>query len=734
MRIAILSPPLGSLTQAPLSLPSLTAFLRESGHEVAQYDLGIKCIDLMLTSDYLDRVRARIGAAASHEEGLGALSAHDKARRCMCVTAALAASEWTIAHIEEAKRVMRSRERFYRKDEYLWAKNAIRNALQMVTAAYFPLEVIFNEIRYPFVVTLDAALDMPHDNSPFIEPMRSALTTCLPEVPPLVGISITFYDQLVPGLQLAEMIKRRKPETHVVLGGAAIASSEEAIRRHSRAFEQVDSYVFGEGEAGLRALVTLLEGRRPRIAMPGNVYLSPGIPAARRACLDQGECQRMKVDALPTPDYAGLNLQDYLTPEPMFALSNARGCYYRKCAFCNVSLSFMRDFRQRSIERIQQDIATLVSQHAAKWIFFADDCVPPSRCEELANCLRGQGTPVFWLTECRFEKAFSPRLLRSMYLGGCRQLMFGNESANQRMLDRMRKGTTARLNRTIIRAAARAGIAVHLQNFLGFPGERAGEARQTLALLIGEHKHIASTALGRFHVTADSPIHRFPSQFGVTRLRRVHEDSLVPLFSFSCRSGMRPARVKEMWTNADAALRRAYPQWDAFLDGVLGVHAVLYMARFQQNKFEDIFGTRRFPRNALSFRPRPRPGVTFSFAGPARKPVCAVFSRHTGACIVVNGALAAVLKVANGSYSVESLLGAVASVKALRGNRTRVECGTSVLLGLMDLHQSGVIALDGAASDTREAKQQKGGQVARKEDSVSYDSYVKEHASAVAQS
>ena len=422
MRIAILSPPLGSLTQAPLSLPSLTGFLRESGHQVAQHDLGIQCIDLMLTPDYLGRLRERIHAVASQEDGLGALSGHDKRQRCTCVTTAVAASDWTIAHIEEAKRVMRSPERFYRKDEYVWAKNAIRNALQMVTAAYFPLELIFNEIRYPFIVTLDAALDMPLDNSPFTEPMQTALTTCLPDVPLLVGISITFYDQLVPGLQLAGMIKRRKPETHVVLGGAAVASSEAAIRRHPRAFRQVDSYVFGEGEASLGALVMLLEGRRSRVAMPGNVYLSPAISAAQSVCREEDQWRRMNVDALPTPDYAGLNLQDYLTPEPMFALSNARGCYWRKCAFCNVSLSFMRDFRQRSIERIHQDIATLVSRHKAKWIFFADDCVPPSRCEELANGLREQGTPVFWLTECRFEKAFSPRLLRSMYLGGCRQL------------------------------------------------------------------------------------------------------------------------------------------------------------------------------------------------------------------------------------------------------------------------------------------------------------------------
>jgi len=675
---------------------------------VAQHDLGIKCIDLMLTPDYLDKLRARINARASHRRTPRGLSPKDKTRWRIAVTSALAAGDWTIAHIEEAKRVMRSPERFYRRDEYVGAKNAIRNALQIVTAAYFPLELIFNEIRYPFVASLDAILDMAPDRSPFTEPMRSAVAATLPQLPPLVGISITFYDQLVAGFQLAGMIKRRKPETHVVLGGAAVAASEEAIRRHARAFERVDSYVFGEGEAGLLALATLLEEREPRVAMPGNVYISPELPASRYESGDKDHCQRMNGDTFPTPDYTGLNVQDYLTPEPMFSLSNARGCYWRKCAFCNVSLSFMREFRQRSMKRVQQDIATLVSRHKAKWIFFADDCVPPSRCRELADYLRGKKRPVYWVTECRFEKAFSPRLLRSMYRGGCRQLTFGNESANQRVLDRMRKGTRAPWNRKLIRAAARAGIAVHLQNFLGFPGERASEARETVALLLDERKHIASTALGCFHVTADSPVHRFPSQFGVTKLRRVQKEGLVPAFAFSCRTGMGPEHVKEMWNNAEAALRRAYPHWDAFLDGVLGLHAVLYMARFQCNKFDDIFGVRRMPRNILSLYPRAHPGVVCSFSA-GRKPMCAVFSTRTGGCMLVQGALAAVLKVADGSHSVASLLGAAASVKSLRGNRTRIECGTTVVLGLMDLYRSGLIDLKAGAFETHEARPQKGG-------------------------
>ena len=239
--------------------------------------------------------------------------------------------------------------------------------------------------------------------------------------------------------------------------------------------------------------------------MPGNVYISPELPAARYESGDKDRCQRMNGDAFPTPDYTGLNLQDYLTPEPMFSLSNARGCYWRKCAFCNVSLSFMREFRQRSMERVQEDIATVVSRYKAKWIFFADDCVPPSRCRELADYLSGKKKPVYWVTECRFEKAFSPGLLRRLYRGGCRQLSFGNESANQRVLDRMRKGTRAPWNRKLIRAAAKAGIAVHLQNFLGFPGERASEARETVALLLDKRE------VYRLHGAGMLPRHgRFP--------------------------------------------------------------------------------------------------------------------------------------------------------------------------------------------------------------------------------
>src|SRR5690606_38234365 len=43
-----------------------------------------------------------------------------------------------------------------------------------------------------------------------------------------------------------------------------------------------------------------------------------------------------KIGALPQPDFDGLPLDRYLAPELALPLLTARGCYFGKCAFCNV--------------------------------------------------------------------------------------------------------------------------------------------------------------------------------------------------------------------------------------------------------------------------------------------------------------------------------------------------------------------------------------------------------------
>jgi len=65
---------------------------------------------------------------------------------------------------------------------------------------------------------------------------------------------------------------------------------------------------------------------------------------------------------------------------------------------------------------------------------------------------------------------------------GFRLLKFGVESANQKTLDRLNKGTTVQEIVESCRMAKQAGLTVHLTTMVGYPWESLEDARRTLDL------------------------------------------------------------------------------------------------------------------------------------------------------------------------------------------------------------------------------------------------------------
>ncbi len=56
--VALIFPPHGDLYFPYLSLPSLTAYLREQGHKVLQLDLGVETFDTLLSKTSGDSLTA----------------------------------------------------------------------------------------------------------------------------------------------------------------------------------------------------------------------------------------------------------------------------------------------------------------------------------------------------------------------------------------------------------------------------------------------------------------------------------------------------------------------------------------------------------------------------------------------------------------------------------------------------------------------------------------------------
>ncbi len=693
MHTLLLSPPIGCLTHPSLSLPSLTASLRSNGHYVEQCDMGIRVIDRMLSATYLSSLHR---SNLEKEQSLQRKTRTEKERvHLRLLKAANLFSPDVIARIEDAKAALRSQDRFYQPAEYRSATNAVRRALEIISAASFPTKVSFNDVSFGKRISLQRINELTTDRlrNPFLD----QLSLLLPDVlagskPDVVGISATYYPQLVTGYSLARLIRAILPDAHIVMGGSALTSAEQRLRSDPLAFDWVDSYVFGEGETALNHLLAMIESdfsiSNPYSKLFRKTDTARSAPV--RVAYENGP-EREDFSSLPTPDYDGLDLQDYLSPEPVLLLSNARGCYHRKCAFCNVSLAFNSGFQQRSLDALQRDIHSLQKRHGARFFFFADDCVPPSRCREIADVSAApQSTPFFWQTEVRFEKQFDRELFKGLAQGGCLQLIFGNESGNQRTLDRMCKGTDVQRNRNLIRLASEEGIAVHLQNFLGFPGETIEEGNDTIELMLELREYVASFALGTFHVSEYSPVHQAPDSFGVRRLRRVRKTDLIPHFSFSTDCGTPRGTVESRHAAALKRLNRVFPFQDHYLDGPCGAHLLLHLAHFKGRVPDQVLPL-PFDFQAesmLGHRPIMASGIMQTALGRDKR---LLYSRDTCLSVVVDARRADILGLADGAASLDQLCAKHYAQDPSASDEDIVERSLSLALTAVDLQRGGFL-------------------------------------------
>jgi len=102
----------------------------------------------------------------------------------------------------------------------------------------------------------------------------------------------------------------------------------------------------------------------------------------------------------------------------------------------------------------------------------------------LAQGIEERGLDIKWLTFVRLEREFRDvRFMQRLYDAGCRILMFGLESASQRVLNLMRKGTRVEHFRPILEACKEASIAVRYDFMVGFPGEAEEDVQWTFDFL-----------------------------------------------------------------------------------------------------------------------------------------------------------------------------------------------------------------------------------------------------------
>jgi anaerobic magnesium-protoporphyrin IX monomethyl ester cyclase len=565
--VVLVGPPPSDPTQPYSSLPMLTGFLRSKGLDVVQIDLGVQLFDKLMEATKLEQARRRA------ESRLNEIEVEDGFKERFYKIIGL--SDHIIEHVGEAKAIMRDPERFYDLSKYEWASSVLKMGCELASLPSHPTILTpYNYIttaRPTFKDMLDASSHRT-DNLFFNEFSTETVPEILSNDPLLVGISVTYVSQIVPAFTLARLLKEAAPELHVSIGGATISQMESQIMRDPTCFQFADSYVVGEGETALLTIaLNILQGRVQR-SVPNTIFEENGKAIAGKMWGHE------EIEKLPPPDFDGLQLEKYLSPEPVLMISSSRGCYYGKCAFCNVSMNTKQKFRSLTKGETASIIRGLHSKYGAERFFFCDDAIPVRTMLEVAKTVEGELPSITWAGEARLEDDLTDETILSLKRGGCRELIFGLESASQRVLDKMNKKNTVEGDMSILTSCSNAGLAVNMQTFIGFPTETHEEAEATIKFLVENEKAIFSYGFGTFQLFKDTPVFNDPDRYGIRISQIPNEDEFTLSYPMERSSGMTREQVNEMYGEALDRIDHIYGARTNYLCRAAGAHALLHLS------------------------------------------------------------------------------------------------------------------------------------------------------------
>ncbi|HMP40242.1 MAG TPA: radical SAM protein [Roseiflexaceae bacterium] len=558
MKAMLFFPPNWTPTMPHLALPTLTAFLRGHGVEVIQRDLNIEVFDTVLSREHLEGVLVRLRNdygryGERRPRGRRIVAPIDQVRM------ALSQGPQIAARVEQAKALMRSNA-FFDGPIGLHAFETIIDALQIASLPFSPAALEVGTYRP--AATADSSTSILHEvRDPQVNMLlelyrRDVLPDIMREQPDVVGISIPSMAQMVPGLTLAALIKDAGLGCHITIGGPHITMLRDRLIASPAIFSIIDSAVVFDGEVPLLRLIEAVAAGNPIDTVPNLIYCRDGVAHATERKVPE------KIGALPLPDFDGLPLDRYLAPQLTLPLMTARGCYYGKCAFCNVGYGEAETFSLMRSEILADQMMTLKKRYGVEQIFFSDEALTPRTLRELSKIMERDGVPLLWGGCARFERPITAELLQQMYAGGCRMILFGLESAAEPVMQRMAKGTQLEHMHRILGESTAAGIWNHTFFFFGFPGETLEDAQATVNFLYEHKLHINSAAFGTFLLEIDAPAHRFAESFGITRVIDPPEKDLAIYFEYETASGMDSAFADHVAERFLESLpEKPYPQF-----------------------------------------------------------------------------------------------------------------------------------------------------------------------------
>ncbi len=335
----------------------------------------------------------------------------------------------------------------------------------------------------------------------------------------LYGFTACFLD-LYNSHRLAKLIKTKYPLSKIIIGGFGPTASSECI--NPKIF---DSMILGEGELAVQDLVN---------------------DAINNKKLKKYYCRELmpekELDSLPFPakdllDYQGGKIfnfgKDYSSGQST-GIMTSRGCPYN-CSFCASESIWNRKVRFRNINNIIKEIEEIIKKYKIYTFKIQDDTFVLNEnrtlnfCKKIKKLNKKYRNRIVWRCYGGRVNLITEKMLIAMKNSGCKEIDFGIETGDQRILDLMRKQTNIEQAIKAIRLAKKVGLDTRAFMMVGLPGTTKETANKDITFLKKAKPDAVNLAI--FTPYPGSDIYNNPSKYNIKIL--IKPKNYTELYKFN---------------------------------------------------------------------------------------------------------------------------------------------------------------------------------------------------------
>ena len=289
---------------------------------------------------------------------------------------------------------------------------------------------------------------------------------CMAEFSPEV-VGITAVTMNYPASSnILKLCKRFDENVITVIGGPHVTFCAEQTLREA---PWIDIVVRGQGEY---TMLDIVSGKK-LAEIEGLVFREgDGVVATG----DRPWTENL--DELPFPARHLFPLAKYRAFNAGGSLITGRGCPFN-CIFCAGHRMTGRRVRLRNAKLVVDEMQ-MVQELGFKEIYIEDDLLTFNHAHVNAICdeILNRGLKIKWNAFSRVDTV-TRELVKKMKEAGCVGLLFGVESGNQEILDRVKKKITLKKVKQAVALTKETGMRAVTSFILGLPGETKKTMRQS---------------------------------------------------------------------------------------------------------------------------------------------------------------------------------------------------------------------------------------------------------------